>query len=92
MNGQAAQTPTTPQDYCARLRTDPRIRVLGTDGSFYRIPEDQVEAAVAAGGRVMGPDEMRVFRQQVFMEHGLFEEKNKKPELRRRKRLVRSSR
>jgi hypothetical protein len=84
--------PIYATDYCARLQADLRIRVLGTDGNFYRIPEDQVEAAVAAGGRVMGPEEMRTFRQQVFMEHGLFQEKNKKPELKRRKRLVRSTR
>ena len=86
-------SPTTPADFAAKLQPDSRVRVLGTDGNFYRIPQDQVEAAIEAGGKVMGPEEMRIFRQQVFMEHGLFQEQHKKPELKRRKhRLIRSSR
>jgi hypothetical protein len=85
-------TITTPDDFSRNLAPDPRVRVIGTDGNFYRIPQEHVPAAVEAGGRVMTPDDMRALRQTVFMEHGIFKEAHKKPEGRRqRKSLLRRS-
>ena len=67
------------------------VRILAPDGNLGMIPEDHVEAAIAAGGRVMTPELMREMRQAVFMEHAIFKDQRKAPP-KNRKRLVRSGR
>lgn len=67
-------------------------RIMAPTGVLGYVPEDQLQAALAAGARVMTPEDMRTLRQSVFMEHGLFKDRHKKPEPRKRKSLVRGSR
>lgn len=62
--------------------------MVSTTGHLGYIPEDKVEEAKADGFRVIGPDEMRALRQQIFMEHGLFQQRNAKPQGRKRKSLI----
>lgn len=69
--------------------------MMGPDGHLCYIPEENVAAAIAAGGRVMTADDMRALRQQVFMEHSLFqhERRPRNEGKRRRKGLqIRSAR
>ena len=68
------------------------VRIMAPTGQLGYVPEEKLEEAIAAGARVMTPEDMRVLRQQVFMEHGLFKDTHKRPEPRRRKSLVRSKR
>ena len=50
-------------------------RMMAPDGTLGTVPQDQVEAAIAAGGKVMNPESMREMRQAVFMEHTLFKDR-----------------
>jgi hypothetical protein len=63
-------------------------RVMAPTGEIGFVPEVQLKEALAAGARLMTPDDMRLLRQQVFMEHGLFKDAHKRPEPRQRKSLV----
>lgn len=67
---------------------DKGVRIMAPTGELGYVPSDKIEEALEAGARLMTPEDMRVLRQQVFMEHGLFKEAHKKPEPRRRKSLV----
>ncbi len=67
-------------------------RIMAPTGKLGYVPEENLAAAIEAGARVMGPDEMRVLRQQVFMEHSLFQHERRPVEKRRKSRLIRSSR
>lgn len=62
---------------------------MAPTGQLGYVPKDKLEEAIAAGARVMTPEDMRVLRQQIFMEHGLFKQEHKRPEPRKRKSLVR---
>lgn len=64
------------------------IRIMAPTGQLGTIPEDKLSEALAAGARVFTPDDMRVLRQQVFMEHELFKEKHAKPDHRRRRKSL----
>ncbi len=64
------------------------VRILAPTGELGSIPEDQVEAAVAAGAKVMTPADMRALRQSVFMEHTVFDERNRKPTTRRQRKSL----
>ncbi len=66
------------------------IRIMAPTGQLGYVPEAKLDEALAAGARVMTSDDMRTLRQQVFMEHAVFKEKHQKPEMRRRKSLVKS--
>jgi hypothetical protein len=64
------------------------VRIMAPTGELGYVPPEKVDEAIAAGARLMTPDDMRILRQQVFMEHGLFKEAHQAPEPRRRKSLV----
>jgi hypothetical protein len=68
------------------------VRIMAPTGKLGYVPEEKLQDALAAGARVMTSDDMRTLRQQVFMEHGLFKQAHKRPEPRKRKSLIRSSR
>ena len=68
---------------------NPGVRIMAPTGELGYVPADKVDEAIKAGARLMTPEDMRVLRQQVFMEHGLFQERHKRPEPTRRNRLVR---
>jgi hypothetical protein len=68
------------------------VRVLAPTGELGFVPKDQVEAAVAAGARVMTPDDMRQLRQEIFMQHGIFKDEHKHTPKRKRRSIVRSGR
>jgi len=64
------------------------IRIMAPTGQLGYVPENEVEAAVAAGAKVFTADDMRALRERVFMEHLTFKDQHKKPE-RKRKGLIR---
>jgi hypothetical protein len=68
------------------------IRVLAPTGKLGYIPEENVEAAVAAGAKVMTPTDMRTLRQEIFMQHEIFKEAHQRPEKRKRRSIVRGGR
>ena len=68
------------------------VRVLAPTGKLGYVPEENVEAAVNAGAKVMDGDAMRELRQNIFMTHLSFQEKNKPVEKRKRRSIVRSKR
>lgn len=68
------------------------VRVLAPTGHIGYIPEENVPEAVEAGAKVLTPEGMRVLRQQIFMEHGVFKEAHQRPEQRKRRSIVRSGR
>lgn len=68
------------------------VRILAPTGEIGYVPEEQVAEAVAAGAKVMTGDDMRQLRQEIFMQHGIFKDAHKRPEKRKRRSIVRSSR
>lgn len=56
------------------------MRVMAPDGTLGEVPAENVQAAIAAGGRVMTPSDLRNMYHQIFMEHSLFQEKQRKVE------------
>jgi len=67
-------------------------RIMAPTGQLGYVPEDKLQEALAAGARVMNSDDMRTLRQQIFMEHGLFQQAHKRPEPKKRKSLVKGHR
>lgn len=55
------------------------VRILAPGGEIGFVPEEQLDAAVAAGAIVLTPEKMREMRQAIFMEHNLFQSKQRKP-------------
>lgn len=68
------------------------VRLMSPTGELGYIPAEKVREAIEAGARIMTPTDMRVLRQQVFMEHSLFTDRRRPPESRKRKSLVFSGR
>jgi hypothetical protein len=63
------------------------VRILAPTGQLGSVPEEKLSEAIEAGAVVMTPQKMREMRQAIFMEHGVFNERNhKKPVLARHKR------
>ena len=55
------------------------VRILTPTGKLAYVPEEKLADALAAGAVVMTPEKMRELRQAIFMQHGVFNEKNRKP-------------
>ena len=73
--------------------SDVRIRVLAPTGRIGFVPEANLQAALDAGAKLMTADDMRELRQQIFMEHGVFQQEHRRPaKPRKRRSIVRSSR
>lgn len=72
--------------------SDRGVRIMAPTGQIGFVPQEKLEEALAAGATLMTPEKMRELRQEVFMEHGLFQDQHKRPEPRRRKSLVKSKR
>jgi hypothetical protein len=68
------------------------VRVLAPTGRLGYVPEENLAAAIAAGAKVMTPDDMRALRQEIFMQHGIFKEAHTRPVKRKRRSIVRSGR
>jgi hypothetical protein len=69
------------------------VRMVSTTGRLGFVPEEKVEEAKADGLRVIGVDEMKDMRQQIFMEHAIFKEQRKPaPSRHKRKSIIRSGR
>jgi len=68
------------------------VRILAPTGDLGYVPEENLAAALEAGAKVMTPDDMRQLRQEVFMQHGIFKEAHQRPEKRKRRSIVKSSR
>lgn len=51
---------------------------MAPNGDVGQVPEDQVEAAVAAGGRVMSKADMSKLFNRLFFAQKFFEEKHPK--------------
>lgn len=90
-NEAALLTALQKLDHIARPANE-GVRIMAPTGELGYVPQENLEEALAAGARVMTPDDMRALRQQVFMEYGLFKDAHKRPDPKRRKRLVRSGR
>jgi len=54
------------------------VRIMAPDGTLGNIPEEQVEAAVLAGAKVMSKQDLKDMYQSVFMAHTLVTEQKKK--------------
>ena len=69
------------------------VRMVSTTGRLGFVPEDKVEEAKADGLRVIGTEEMKDLRQQIFMEHAIFKEQRKPvPPRHKRKSIIRGGR
>ncbi len=51
------------------------VRILAPTGDLGYVPEEQLQAAIDAGAKVMTPDDMRQMRREIFMQHGIFRER-----------------
>jgi|HubBroStandDraft_1064217.scaffolds.fasta_scaffold164047_2 hypothetical protein len=67
-------------------------RVLDPHGNIAYIPEENLEAALEAGAKLLTPDKMRELRQEVFMQHLAFKDEHAPPEKRKRRSIVKSNR
>ena len=65
------------------------VRVLSPTGRIGFIPEENLQAALEAGAKVITADDMRQMRQEIFMQHGVFKDEHKRPEKRKRRSIVR---
>lgn len=54
------------------------MRVMAPDGSLGEVPEDQIEAALAAGGRLMTSADLKEMFNRLHLEHSLFKESRKR--------------
>lgn len=68
------------------------VRILAPTGRIGFIPEENLQAALDAGAKLMTPDEMRILRQEIFMEHSVFKEAHTRPTKRKRRSIVRGGR
>ncbi len=68
------------------------VRVLDPHGNIAYIPEENQEAALDAGAKLLTPDKMRELRQEVFMQHLAFKDEHAPPEKRKRRSIVKRSR
>jgi hypothetical protein len=68
------------------------VRILAPTGELGYVPEEQLLEAIAAGAKVMTPNDMRTLRQEVFMQHGLFKDEHSRPKKRKRRSIVRGGR
>lgn len=65
------------------------VRVLTPTGKVALVPEENLMAALAAGATILTPEKMRELRQAIFMEHGIFNERNNhKPVPRHRRKSL----
>ena len=65
---------------------------MAPTGELGYVPQEQLEAAIAAGARVMTPEAMRQLRQEVFMQHMIFKDEHKRVQPRKRRSIVRGGR
>lgn len=68
------------------------VRVLAPTGEIGYVPEEHLLEALAAGAKVLTPDDMRALRQEIFMQHGIFKQEHARPKKRRRRSIVRGGR
>lgn len=68
------------------------VRVLAPTGELGYVPEEQLTEALAAGAKLMTPEDMRVLRQEIFMQHGIFREQHEHKKPRKRRSIVRGGR
>lgn len=70
----------TPPELVTSLRPKSEgIRILAPTGEIGFIPEEQLPGAIEAGAVELTPEKMRELRQAIFMQHGVFTEKNTPP-------------
>lgn len=78
-----------PAEFVTSLREQPQgVRILTPTGKIAFVPQDRLAYALAAGAELLTADKMREMRQAIFMEHGVFNDRNKKTIARRQRKSL----